>query len=187
MLSALEQRLGAQEAAIPRWCSISCADSGSLAGDLIEQFVADLARQLEDRERRAHFTDHNRRLFSKRQSVESQLRSAETQAAEAGAQLAGLQSERAAAHAVLAFLQTAKSGSADRVSAFVGRHGGRGAHRGARRIRSPREGRRAGVPGAVPGCAARDQSCSDRLFRNLVPASGEDAARESRARGHFAS
>src|SRR5688572_291741 len=94
MLSALEQRLGAQESGYPALVFYQLRGLWQLGRELIEQFVADLARQLEDRERRAHFTDHNRRLFSKRQSVESQLRSAETQAAEAGAQLASLQSER---------------------------------------------------------------------------------------------
>jgi hypothetical protein len=94
MLSALEQRLGAQESGYPALVFYQLRGLWQLGRELIEQFVADLARQLEDRERRAHFTDHNRRLFARRQAVETQLRSAETQAAEAGAQLAGLQAER---------------------------------------------------------------------------------------------
>ena len=41
--------------------------------ELIEQFVADLARQQEERERRAHFAEHNRRRFARRQAVEAEL------------------------------------------------------------------------------------------------------------------
>ena len=41
-----------------------------LGRELIEQFVADLARQQEERERRAHFAEHNRRQFARRQAVE---------------------------------------------------------------------------------------------------------------------
>jgi len=95
MLSALEQRLGAQESGYPALVFYQLRGLWQLGRELIEQFVADLARQLEDRERRAHFAEHNRRLFARRQSVDSQLRAAETQAAEAGAQLAHLQGERA--------------------------------------------------------------------------------------------
>lgn len=95
MLSALEQRLGAQESGYPALVFYQLRGLWQFGRELIEQFVADLARQLEDRERRAHFAEHNRRIFARRQQVESQLRSAETQTAEAGAQLAHLQAERA--------------------------------------------------------------------------------------------
>lgn len=94
MLSALEQRLGAQESGYPALVFYQLRALWQLGRELIEQFVADLARQLEDRERRAHFAEHNRRLFARRQSVEQQLRAAETQAAEAGAQLGALHAER---------------------------------------------------------------------------------------------
>jgi chromosome segregation ATPase len=95
MLSSLEQRLGAQESGYPALVFYQLRGLWQLGRELIEQFVADLARQLEERERRAHFADHNRRMFARRQSVEAQLRAAETQSAEAGAQLAALQGERA--------------------------------------------------------------------------------------------
>jgi hypothetical protein len=94
MLSALEQRLGAQESGYPALVFYQLRGLWQLGRELIEQFVADLARQLEDRERRAHFAEHNRKIFARKQSVEAQLRSAETQAAEAQAQLAGLQAQR---------------------------------------------------------------------------------------------
>jgi hypothetical protein len=96
MLSSLEQRLGAQESGYPALVFYQLRGLWQLGRELIEQFLADLARQLEDRERRAHFADHNRKLFAKRQAVESKLRSSETQAAEASAYVAGLQTERGA-------------------------------------------------------------------------------------------
>src|SRR5689334_2786714 len=96
MLSALEQRLGAQESGYPALVFYQLRGLWQLGRELIEQFVTDLARQLEDRERRAHFAEFNRKQFARRQTVESQLRSAETQAAEAGANVVSLQSQHAA-------------------------------------------------------------------------------------------
>jgi hypothetical protein len=63
--------------------------------EIIEQFVADLVRQQEERERRQHLAEHNRRQFSKREAAEKQLRSAETGAAEAIMNVSALESERA--------------------------------------------------------------------------------------------
>jgi hypothetical protein len=96
MLSALEQRLGTQESGYPALVFYQLRRLWQFGRELIEQFVADLARQLEDRERRAHFLEFNRRQFTRRQSVEAQLRTAETQAADAQAHLASLQSQHAA-------------------------------------------------------------------------------------------
>jgi hypothetical protein len=96
MLSALEQRLGAQESGYPALVFYQLRRLWQFGRELIEQFVTDLARQLEDRERRAHFAEFNRKQFAKRQGVESQLRSAESQAAEATARVASLEAEHAA-------------------------------------------------------------------------------------------
>jgi hypothetical protein len=96
MLSTLEQRLGAQESGYPALVFYQLRGLWQLGRELIEQFIVDLARQLEDRERRAHFAEFNRKQFTKRQGVESQLRSAETQAADAGTALVSLQSQHAA-------------------------------------------------------------------------------------------
>jgi hypothetical protein len=63
--------------------------------EIIEQFVGDLVRQQEERERRQHLAEHNRRQFSKREVVEKQLRSAETAAAEAIMNVSAVESERA--------------------------------------------------------------------------------------------
>jgi hypothetical protein len=63
--------------------------------ELIEQFVADLVRQQDERERRQHLAEHNRRQFSRRQTVEKQLRGAESAAAEEANRVAELEAERA--------------------------------------------------------------------------------------------
>jgi chromosome segregation ATPase len=95
MLSALEQRLGAQESGYPALVFYQLRGLWQLGRELIEQFVADLARQLEERERRAHFAEFNRKQFARRQSVEAQLRSAETESADANARLVSLRAQHA--------------------------------------------------------------------------------------------
>lgn len=96
MLWALEQRLGTQESGYPALVFYQLRGLWQLGRELIEQFVADLARQLEDRERRAHFAEFNRKQFARRQSVQAQLRTAETQAADASAHVSSLQAQQAA-------------------------------------------------------------------------------------------
>src|SRR5581483_12489850 len=95
MLSALEGRLGMSDTAYPALVFYQLRRLWQSGRELIEQFVADLTRQQEDRERRAHLAEHNRRQFTRRQSVEKTLRSAESQAAEMADSVAGLESERA--------------------------------------------------------------------------------------------
>src|ERR1044072_963082 len=95
MLSGLETRLGAQDSGYPALVFYQLRGFWQLGRELIEQFVVDLARQLEDRERRAHFAEFNRKQFAKRQGGDSQLRAAETQAAEAATHLASLQAQLA--------------------------------------------------------------------------------------------
>jgi len=95
MLSTLETRLAAPESGYPALVFYQLRRFWQSGRQLIEQFVSDLARQQEERERRAHLAEHNRRQFVRRQSVESELRAAETRAADARAQLAGLQQQRA--------------------------------------------------------------------------------------------
>jgi chaperonin cofactor prefoldin len=94
MLSALEQRLGAQESGFPALVFYQLRGLWQLGRELIEQFVADLAKQLEERERRAHFAEQNRRQFTRRQTVESQLRAAETALADMNDRLAALLAQR---------------------------------------------------------------------------------------------
>jgi hypothetical protein len=95
MLAALEQRLGAQDSGYPALVFYQLRALWQLGRELIEQFVADLARQLEERERRAHFAEHNRKQFGRRQAVDSQLRAAETELVEANERLTSLEAQRA--------------------------------------------------------------------------------------------
>jgi hypothetical protein len=95
MLGALEARLGSQDAGYPALVFYQLRRFWQAGREQIEQFVADLARQVEERERRAHFAEVNRRQFAQRQAAETQLRATETDAAEARSQLVKLQTEHA--------------------------------------------------------------------------------------------
>jgi len=95
MLNALESRLGMSDTAYPALVFYQLRRLWQCGRELIEQFVADLVRQQDERERRAHLAEHNRRQFAKRQAVDKDLRNAESQAAEAAASVAALESERA--------------------------------------------------------------------------------------------
>jgi len=95
MLSALETRLGISDTGYPALVFYQLRRLWQSGRELIEQFVADLVRQQDERERRQHLAEHNRRQFSRRQSVEKDLRSAESSAAEASNIVAGLEAERA--------------------------------------------------------------------------------------------
>ncbi len=94
MLTALETRLGISDTAYPALVFYQLRRLWQSGRELIEQFVADLVRQQDERERRQHLAEHNRRQFSRRQSVEKQLRAAESRAAEAANRVADLEAER---------------------------------------------------------------------------------------------
>jgi hypothetical protein len=94
MLGALETRLGVSDTAYPALVFYQLRRLWQSGREIIEQFVADLARQQEERERRQHLAEHNRRQFSKRQTVEKQLRTAESSAAETAHRVADLEAER---------------------------------------------------------------------------------------------
>ncbi len=95
MLSALEDRLGLSDTGYPALVFYQLRRLWQSGRELIEQFVADLVRQQDERERRQHLAEHNRRQFTQRQSVEKQLRAAESHAAEEANRVAELESERA--------------------------------------------------------------------------------------------
>jgi hypothetical protein len=95
MLNALEVRLGVQESAYPALVFYQLRRLWQSGREIIEQFVGDLVRQQEERERRQHLAEHNRKQFSKRESAEKQLRSAETSAADALTHVSELEAERA--------------------------------------------------------------------------------------------
>jgi hypothetical protein len=96
MLSALEGRLGSPETAYAALVFYQLRRLWQSGRELLTQFVADLARQGEERERRAHLAQQNRQQFARRQAAEEQLRAAQALHLEAGAQLAALESQRAA-------------------------------------------------------------------------------------------
>jgi len=95
MLSALELRLGIPESAYPALVFYQLRRLWQSGREIIEQFVADLVRQQEERERRQHLAEHNRKQFSRRESAEKQLRAAETSAAAAITHVTDLETERA--------------------------------------------------------------------------------------------
>jgi hypothetical protein len=95
MLGALEARLGHVETAYPALVFYQLRGLWQLGRETIEQFVADLARQQEERERRLHVAECNRRQFARRQNAESELRSAETQVIDARARLSEMEQARA--------------------------------------------------------------------------------------------
>jgi hypothetical protein len=95
MLGTLEMRLSDPESGYPALVFYQLRRFWQSGRELIEQFVADLVRQQEERERRAHLAEHNRRQFTRKQTVDADLRGAESRSAEARAALAELQQQRA--------------------------------------------------------------------------------------------
>jgi len=95
MLNTLEGRLGAAETAYPAMVFYQLRRLWQSGRELITQLVADLVRQQEERERRAHLAQHNRQQFARRKEAEQQLRAAEELQTQANAQLAAFDAERA--------------------------------------------------------------------------------------------
>ncbi|HEX4266255.1 MAG TPA: hypothetical protein VHY36_00090 [Steroidobacteraceae bacterium] len=95
MLSALEGRLGLSETAFPALVFYQLRRLWQTGHELIEKFVAELVAQQDERERRQHLAEHNRRVFAKRQSADQRLRGAEQLAAEQATRLAELEGQRA--------------------------------------------------------------------------------------------
>jgi hypothetical protein len=94
MLSALEGRLGLSETAFPALVFYQLRRLWQTGHELIERFVAELVAQQDERERRQHLAEHNRRVFAKRQGAEQDLRAAEQLAAREAAQVAALEGQR---------------------------------------------------------------------------------------------
>jgi hypothetical protein len=95
MLTALEGRLGLSETAFPAVVFYQLRRLWQTGHELLERFVAELATQQEERERRQHLAEHNRRVFAKKQAADQKLRAAERLVAEEAARLADLESRRA--------------------------------------------------------------------------------------------
>src|SRR5688572_8472054 len=88
MLASLETRLAASETAYPALVFYQLRGLWQYGRELIEQFVADLSKQQEERERRAHLAECNRRRFARRQETEGMLRQAESELAAANERVA---------------------------------------------------------------------------------------------------
>jgi hypothetical protein len=95
MLGALEVRLGGAETGFPALVFYQLRRLWQTGHELLERFVAELAAQQDERERRQHLAEHNRRVFAKRQAAEQRLRGAQRLAAEEAARLADLEGQRA--------------------------------------------------------------------------------------------
>lgn len=95
MLGALEERLGLSETAFPALVFYQLRRLWQTGHELLERFVAELSAQQDERERRQHLAEHNRRVFAKRQAAEQRLRGAQRLAAEEAARLADLEGQRA--------------------------------------------------------------------------------------------
>jgi hypothetical protein len=95
LLNTLEGRLGVAETAYPALVFYQLRRLWQSGRELVAIFVADLARQQEERERRAHLAQHNREQFARRESAEGELQAAQAQQVEARVQLEALASERA--------------------------------------------------------------------------------------------
>jgi hypothetical protein len=95
MLGTLELRLANPESGYPALVFYQLRRFWQSGRELIEQFVADLSRQQDERERRAHLAEHNRRQFARRQTAVEELRLAEARAEDARTALAQLQQQRA--------------------------------------------------------------------------------------------
>ncbi len=91
MLQGLEERLAHPETAYPALVFYQLRELWTLGRTLLTQFVAELAAQQEERERRAFLAEFNRRQFLRRQGVEANLHQAETSAAEARAAVTALE------------------------------------------------------------------------------------------------
>jgi hypothetical protein len=95
MLNTLEGRLSATDTAYAALVFYQLRRLWQSGRELITQFAGDLARQQEERERRAHLAQHNRQQFGKKQAAERQLAAAQALQDEASAQYARLETQRA--------------------------------------------------------------------------------------------
>jgi hypothetical protein len=95
MLSALEGRLSVADTAYSALVFYQLRRLWQTGRELIGEFVADLARQQDERERRSHLALHNQRQFARRQACEQQLQAAQEQSDAATAAVAALEQERA--------------------------------------------------------------------------------------------
>ncbi len=96
MLNTLEGRLGNTETAYAALVFYQLRRLWQSGRELITQLAADLTRQRDERERRAHLAQHNRTMFAKKQVAEQALAAAQVAHDEASARYARIETARAA-------------------------------------------------------------------------------------------
>jgi hypothetical protein len=79
MLGSLESRLGIADTAYPALVFYQLRAMWQRGREILEQFVAELAAQQEERERRALFVEFNRSQFAPRQAADARIRDTQTQ------------------------------------------------------------------------------------------------------------
>jgi hypothetical protein len=94
MLNTLEARLGLADTAYPTLVFFQLRRLWQTGHELVAAFVADLARQQEERERRVYLAQHNRQQFERRQSAEGELHAAQALQAEGHTQIEALEAQR---------------------------------------------------------------------------------------------
>ena len=104
LLQGLEERLAQPESGYQALVFYQLKDLWSLGQRLLRQFIAELEAQQLERERKHFFADFNRRMFSRRQAVESEYLQAEGLAAERRARVSELERAHRRAAALLALL-----------------------------------------------------------------------------------
>jgi hypothetical protein len=95
MLQGLEARLAVPDTGYPALVFYQLRELWSLGRSLLTQFVAELAAQQEERERRQFLAEYNRARFDRRQEIEGQLNEVERRAAEVRGRVTALEQELA--------------------------------------------------------------------------------------------
>ncbi len=93
MLGELEARLSTNETAYATLAFYQLRRLWQSGRELIQQLVADLSRQQDERERKLHLALHNRQQFARRQAVEGQVATARSLSDETATLVAQLESE----------------------------------------------------------------------------------------------
>ncbi len=93
--AALETRLGINETAYPALVFYQLRRLWQSGHDLLARFAVEIAAQQEERERRQHLAEHNRRQFARRRSAEQHLQVVRELAMQARRRIESLESERA--------------------------------------------------------------------------------------------
>jgi hypothetical protein len=95
MLNELEARLSTNDTAYSTLAFYQLRRLWQSGRELIQQLVADLQRQQDERERKLHLAHHNRQQFARRQAAEGQVAAAHASSEQAAAQVAQLEGELA--------------------------------------------------------------------------------------------